>query len=221
MLAAFNYLSNFFSAPLYRPSCFSMLAHRSAVASAESPGFDFTGLGLSVWNIHVLPMSGYSSSLQSKDWHVRLIGGFKLALGINGCLFHCVIPMTDWRPVQAVLPFVLWQLGKAPTTVSNSSIRYYKNDSLRACCYDLSCYSYLYTVYCSAVLFHSNSLLNAPCFCHRCYSLTMTHESNCSLQVYQDCICTLVSFTWTHSFFKCGLMWLKYKAVMLSCTNTV
>lgn len=44
--------------PLYRPSCFLVVAHRSAVASAESPGFDFTGWGLSVWNMHVLLMSG-------------------------------------------------------------------------------------------------------------------------------------------------------------------
>ena len=66
--------------------------------SKKVPGSNL-GRGFSVWNLHVVPMlvlvfSGYSSFLpQSKDMHVRLVGGSKLPVGVivsvHGCSFVC------------------------------------------------------------------------------------------------------------------------------------
>ena len=83
------------------------------------------GRGLSVWILHVLPVlvwvsSGYSGFLpQSKDMHVSLIGGSKLATGVimsmHGCsstcgparwtgalsrVYHCLPPEESWDRLQ-------------------------------------------------------------------------------------------------------------------------
>ena len=91
----------------------ALLPHSKKVAGLNH------GRGLSVWSLHVLPVlawvsSGYSGFLpQSKNMHVRLIGGSKLpvGVGVSGCLSSCG-PVMDWRPVQGVpLPFARRRLG--------------------------------------------------------------------------------------------------------------
>ncbi len=69
---------------------------------------------LSVWSLHVLPVSvwvpsRYSSFLlQSKHMQVGLIGDPKLPLGgnqsMNGCLSLYVSPVMNWQLVQSVPP---------------------------------------------------------------------------------------------------------------------
>ena len=76
--------------------------------------------GLSVCGLHVLPVPvwvsfEYSGFLpQSKDMHVRLIGGSKfpigMIVGVYGCLSTCGTAM-DWCSVQCVhLPFAQGEL---------------------------------------------------------------------------------------------------------------
>ena len=88
--------------------------------SKKVPGLN-PGRGLSVWSLYVLPVlawvfSWYSGFLpQSKDMHIRLIGGSKLPEGVivnvYGYLSTCG-PVMDWRPVQGVsLPFTRRELG--------------------------------------------------------------------------------------------------------------
>ena len=72
--------------------------------SKKVPGSKL-GRGLSVWSLQVPPVfawvsSGYSSFLpQSKDTHVRSIGGSKLPIGVlvslRGCSSMCG-PVMDW-----------------------------------------------------------------------------------------------------------------------------
>lgn len=35
-------------------------------------------------------------------WGIVLIGDLKFPIGVNGCVFLCLSPMTDWWPVQSV-----------------------------------------------------------------------------------------------------------------------
>ena len=85
--------------------------------------------GLSMWSLHVLPvsawvLSGCSGFLPpSKDMQARLIGVSKLSLGVNvsvsGCLSMCD-PAMDWRPVQGVPrlpPNVSWDWLQPPATL--------------------------------------------------------------------------------------------------------
>ncbi len=85
--------------------------------------------GLSVWSLHVLPvsawvLSGCSGFLPpSKDMQARLIGVSKLSLGVNvsvrGCLSMCG-PAMDWRPVQGVprlSPYASWDRLQPPATL--------------------------------------------------------------------------------------------------------
>jgi len=73
--------------------------------------------GLSVWSLYVLPvyawvLSRYSGFLPPpKSMHVRLIGDFKLSLGVSVSVCGCLSrlsrlslcgPVMDWRPVQGV-----------------------------------------------------------------------------------------------------------------------
>ena len=69
------------------------------------------GRGLSVWNLHVLPvyawvLSGYFGFLPpSINMHVRLIGVSTIVLRSEcGCLSRLSLcgPVMDWRPVQGV-----------------------------------------------------------------------------------------------------------------------
>ena len=74
-----------------------------------------------VWGLHVFPVlawvfSRYSGLLsQSKDMHVKLIGGSKLPVGMRASVHGCLPtrdPVMDWRPVQSVpLPFTQSELG--------------------------------------------------------------------------------------------------------------
>ena len=74
------------------------------VLCKEVPGLNLSK-DFSVWNLHVLPMlawvsSEYSGFLpQSKDMHVRLIGGSNLPIEVlvsmHGCLSMCG-PAMDW-----------------------------------------------------------------------------------------------------------------------------
>ena len=73
--------------------------------SKKVPGSNLSG-GLYGWSLHVLLVLAwvffrYSSFLpQSKDMHVRLIGGFELSIGVIvsvcGCLSKCG-PAIDWQ----------------------------------------------------------------------------------------------------------------------------
>ena len=62
----------------------------TAASQRQAPGFN-SGLGsLSVWSLHILPVSAWVSSgcsgflPQSKDVRVRLIGHDKLPLSVRG-----------------------------------------------------------------------------------------------------------------------------------------
>ena len=82
--------------------------------------------GLSVWSLHVLPvsvwvLSGYSGFLPpTKDMRARFIGVPKLSVGVHvwvsGCSSMCG-PAMDWRPVQGVprlSPDVCWDWLQPP-----------------------------------------------------------------------------------------------------------
>ena len=85
----------------------------AAASQQEGRGFDSgaRACDLSVWSLHVLPvsawvLSGFSGFLpQSKNMHVRSIEHSKLSVGVhvsvNGCLFLCG-PAMNWRLVQGV-----------------------------------------------------------------------------------------------------------------------
>jgi len=96
----------------------------STVASQQEGSVP--GWGLSVWNLHVLPMyvwvlSGYSGFLPpSINMHVRLIGVSKLSLGVSvhGCLSLCG-PVMDWRPVMGVPCQMIAGIGSSPPEALN------------------------------------------------------------------------------------------------------
>ena len=70
-----------------------------------------------MWSLHVF--SRYSGFLpQSRDMHVRLIGGFKLPVGVIVSVHGCSSAM-DWRPVQGVPPpEEIWdRLQQIPVTL--------------------------------------------------------------------------------------------------------
>lgn len=70
--------------------------------------------GLSMWSLHILPVSVWDLScysgfhLQTKVMHFRLIGDSKLTMrvnvSLNVCLSVCVSIVEDWQPVQDVHP---------------------------------------------------------------------------------------------------------------------
>ena len=81
-----------------------------AVTSQQEGSWFESQLVLSVWSLHVLPvsawvLSGYSGFLPpSKNMHVRLIGDSKLSLGVSVSVGDCLSlcgPVMGWRPVPA------------------------------------------------------------------------------------------------------------------------
>ena len=87
----------------------ALLPHSKKVAGSRPPWSWVWDL--SVWSLHVLPvsawvLSGFSGFLpQSKNMHVRSIGDSKLSLGVNvsvnGCVSLCG-PAMNWRLIQGV-----------------------------------------------------------------------------------------------------------------------
>lgn len=65
-----------------------------------------TGLSLSVWSVHVFPLSAWMLSGLHLSFlpHTKDCDS-KLPINMNGCLSLCVSPVTGWWPVQAP---VLW-----------------------------------------------------------------------------------------------------------------
>ncbi len=104
------------NANMERNHCFNNYILHVDLTRLTAKGFwgtnPLASWGPSVWSLHVLLVpawvfSMYSGFLpQSKDMQVRLIGNYKLPVGVNvsvsGCLSLYVGPVTDWRPVQGV-----------------------------------------------------------------------------------------------------------------------
>ncbi len=139
----------------------------TCLTSRESWVWYRLGRGLSVWSLHVLPvsawvLSGYSSFLpQSKDMQFRLIGDSKLPVGVNvsvnGCLSLYVSPAVNWRLVQGV-PHphpMLAGIGSSPPgyPAKDKPLRKWMNECLK--------WSVKLGLFCDIFVLNNSELLNS------------------------------------------------------------